>query len=55
VATGSHWPTDVVASAIGSVLVTSLLLAVYSWLWRKLAPRLVPVLAARHPRLITTA
>lgn len=55
VATGSHWPTDVVASAIGSMLVSFLLLAIYSWLWRKLAPRLVPVLAASHPRLITTA
>jgi membrane-associated phospholipid phosphatase len=55
IATGSHWPTDVVVSAIGSVLVSFLLLAIYSWLWRKLAPRLVPVLAARHPRLITTA
>jgi membrane-associated phospholipid phosphatase len=52
VATGSHWPSDILLSALGSVIVTLLLLAVYSWLWRTLAPRLVPTLAARHPRLI---
>ena len=52
VATGSHWPSDILLSAPGSVIVTLLLLAVYSWLWRTLAPRLVPTLAARHPRLI---
>ena len=52
VATGSHWPSDILLSAPGSVIVTLLLLAVYSWLWRTLAPRLVPTLTARHPRLI---
>jgi undecaprenyl-diphosphatase len=52
VATGSHWPSDILLSAPGSVIVTLLLLAVYSWLWRTLAPRLVPTLAARHPQLI---
>ena len=55
VATGSHWPSDILLSAPGSVIVTLLLLAVYSWLWRTLAPRLVPTLAARHPRLIAHA
>jgi undecaprenyl-diphosphatase len=54
VATGSHWPTDIVVSAIGSVAVTLLLLTVYSWLWRKFAPRVVPPLAAKHPQLIAT-
>ena len=52
VVTGSHWPSDILLSAPGSVVITLLLLAVYSWLWRTLAPRLVPTLAARHPRLI---
>ena len=52
VATGSHWPSDILLSAPGSIIVTLLLLAVYSWLWRILAPRLVPTLAARHPLLI---
>ena len=55
VATGSHWPSDIFLSAPGSVIVTLLLLAVYSWLWRTVAPRLVPTLAARHPRLIVPA
>ena len=55
VATGSHWPSDILLSAPGSVVITLLLLAVYSWLWRTLAPRLVPTLAARHPRLIAHA
>jgi membrane-associated phospholipid phosphatase len=55
VATGSHWPTDIVASAIGSIAVTLLLLSIYSWLWRKFAPRVVPSLAATHPQLIATA
>jgi hypothetical protein len=44
-----------VVSAFGSVVVTLLLLSIYSWLWRKLAPRLVPALAANHPQLIATA
>ena len=55
VVTGSHWPSDILLSAPGSVVITLLLLAVYSWLWRTLAPRLVPTLAARHPRLIAHA
>lgn len=51
VATGSHWPSDIVLSAIGSVGVTLVLLSFYAWLWRRFAPRLVPGLAARHPEL----
>jgi len=55
VATGSHWPSDIVISAVGSTLVTLALLALYAWIWRKLAPRVVPKLAAGHPELIATA
>lgn len=55
VATGSHWPSDIVLSALGSVAVTLALLAFYAWLWRRFAPRLVPRLAAGHPELIRTA
>ena len=55
VATGSHWPSDILLSAAGSVVVTLILLALYNRLWRTLAPRLVPTLAARHPRLIAPA
>lgn len=53
VATGSHWPSDIVASAAGSVLITLALLAAYGWAWRRLAPRLAPALAERHPRLLS--
>jgi len=55
VATGSHWPSDIVLSAVGSVAVTLVLIAIYGWVWRKLAPRLVPTLAARHPQLVARA
>jgi len=55
VATGSHWPSDIVVSAIGSILVTLALLALYAWLWRQFAPRVIPKLAAGHPELISTA
>jgi undecaprenyl-diphosphatase len=55
VATGSHWPSDIVLSALGSVAVTLGLLAFYAWIWRRFAPRLVPRLSAGHPELIRTA
>lgn len=52
VATGSHWPSDVLFSAIMSVTITLGLLTAYGWLWQKIAPRLVPALAAKHPKLL---
>ena len=55
VATGSHWPSDIMVSAIGSILVTLGLLALYAWLWRTFAPRVAPKLAAGHPELISAA
>ncbi len=55
VATGSHWPSDILLSAAGSIFVTLALLAAYAWLWRTFAPRLVPALAARHPALLVAA
>ncbi len=55
VATGSHWPSDIVVSAIGSILVTLGLLALYAWIWRRFASRIVPKLAAGHPDLIRAA
>jgi len=54
VATGAHWPTDVLLSAAGSIAITLLLLAAYSWLWRTFAPRLAPALAFKHPQLLPT-
>ena len=55
VATGSHWPSDVLLSAIMSVTITLGLLAAYGWLWQKIAPRLVPAFAAKHPQLLPAA
>ena len=52
IATGSHWPSDIVLSAIMSVLVTYGLVALYRWIWHRWAPGIVPKLASRHPRLI---
>ncbi len=52
VATGSHWPSDVIFTAALSVVLTAALLAVYAWLWKKLAPRIAPAFAAHHPLLI---
>lgn len=52
VATGSHWPSDVIFTAALSVAITLGLLKLYAALWRRLAPRLAPTLAARHPDLI---
>jgi len=51
VMTGSHWPSDVVISALLSIALTSALLALYNSLWARLGPRLVPALASRHRNL----
>ena len=53
IVTGSHWPSDVVFTAILVVPLTLLLLRFYGFLWRKFAPRVVPALAARHPELVS--
>ncbi|MEX1044562.1 MAG: phosphatase PAP2 family protein [Chthoniobacterales bacterium] len=55
IATGSHWPSDVLLSAVFSIAVTAGLLAVYCWLWRRLAPRYFPALATAHPGLLGRA
>jgi undecaprenyl-diphosphatase len=55
VMTGSHWPSDVVLTALLVIPLTLLLLRLYTFIWRKFAPRFVPTLAARHPELISTA
>jgi len=53
VMTGSHWPSDVVLTALIVVPLTLLLLRLYGVAWRKMAPRFAPVFAERHPDLIT--
>lgn len=52
VMTGSHWPSDVVLTALIVVPLTILLVRLYGFVWQKLAPRVVPQLAARHPQLV---
>lgn len=49
---GAHWPSDVIATAFMAVGETSLMLALWEFLWRKSASRWAPELFARHPRLI---
>jgi undecaprenyl-diphosphatase len=55
VATGSHWPSDVLLSAAFSIVATLGLLLLYDWLWRRLVPRVAPAFAAAHPQLIPRA
>lgn len=52
IATGSHWPSDVLFSAVFSVALTLVVLAAYDWLWRNLGPRIAPRLSTLHPRLV---
>lgn len=52
VATGSHWPSDVLFSSVFSVALTLALLTAYDWLWRKFGPLIAPKLIAQHPRLV---
>lgn len=53
IATGSHWPTDVMLTAPLSIAVTCALLVLYAWLWKTFSSRWFPTLAARHPHLLT--
>lgn len=55
IVTGSHWPSDVILTAVLSSCVTLLLLALYAWIWKIFAPKWVPALAARHPQLLARA
>ncbi len=52
VQTGSHWPSDVVLSALLGILLTLLLAGLYRCLWKSWAPRVFPSLHARHPNLL---
>jgi undecaprenyl-diphosphatase len=48
---GSHWPSDVLISAMASVGISLLLFVGLDALWRKFGPRWLPRLAERHPKL----
>ena len=50
--TGSHWPGDVLVSLVLGIGTTLLFLAAAEWLWRTFAPRFLPELSLRHPRLL---
>ena len=50
--TGSHWPSDVLASIFLGLGATLLLLCALEWLWQKYAGRLAPALHASHPSLL---
>lgn len=52
VATGSHWPSDVILTALIVVPLTLVLLRLYSEIWRRFAPKFVPRLASSHPHLL---
>ena len=53
--TGSHWPSDVLISIFLSAGISLLVLSLLEWLWRRQAPRLVPLLCQKHPSLFGTA
>jgi membrane-associated phospholipid phosphatase len=52
ITTGSHWPSDIVLTAMLSVGITVGLLALYRKIWARLGPRIVPRLARIHPDLL---
>jgi len=52
---GAHWPSDVVATAFMAGGYALLVTALLEFLWRRLGPRWVPRLFARHPSLLGEA
>ena len=51
--TGSHWPSDVLASLFLGLGTTALLFCALEWLWEKQGGRLLPAVHAQHPSLLT--
>lgn len=51
--TGSHYPSDIVVGAFVGAGLACLVVAASDALWRRLAPRFFPRLAAAHPSLLT--
>jgi undecaprenyl-diphosphatase len=52
---GAHWPSDVVATSFMAGGYALLMTALLEILWRRLGPRWVPRLFARHPSLLGRA
>jgi undecaprenyl-diphosphatase len=52
---GSHWPSDIAISIIMALGMSLLLLALFEFLWQKLAPRVAPRLFERHRSLWGTS
>lgn len=49
---GAHWPSDVLATLFLAAGETLLILAALEFLWRRAAPKWLPHLYDRHPRLL---
>jgi undecaprenyl-diphosphatase len=52
--TGSHWPSDILASIFIGFGATLLLLGALEWLWQKAGGRLSPKLHELHPSLLSS-
>ena len=50
---GSHWPLDVVVSALLGIGIGLLLVVFVEALWRRWGRRCIPALHAKHPSLLT--
>jgi undecaprenyl-diphosphatase len=49
---GAHWPSDVLGTTFMAAGEALLMFALSEFLWKRFAPRWVPELFERHPRLI---
>jgi undecaprenyl-diphosphatase len=52
--TGSHWPSDVIASIFLGLGTTLLMIGGLEWLWKKYGARFAPALRERHPSLLSS-
>jgi undecaprenyl-diphosphatase len=50
--TGSHYPSDVLASVVIALAYTWAILRLLEWMWSRWGQRALPGLYAKHPRLI---
>ena len=50
--TGDHYPSDILVSFLVASTYTGLICCAACWVWHKGAPRLLPQIYARHPRLL---